>query len=116
MKKVKKRKKAVYNEETYRKIPIAHLIIFNMYLLLEKNKKCSFERLIEECFNLFPKTFSFSQYPQWPDSRKLDRPLRLLRDKKLIIGDPGTFFFLTKAGKNLAEEISKNFSQKKLFK
>jgi hypothetical protein len=113
MKKEKKGKKAVYNEEIYIKIPINHLIIFSMYSVLETNKKCSFERLIQECFNLFPKTFSFSQHPQWPDSRKLDRPLRLLRNKKLIIGDPKTSFFLTKIGRNLAEEISKNFRQKK---
>ncbi len=117
MKKEKIKKLPVYyNEEVYKKIPLAHLIIFGIYSVSETNKKCTFERLVKECFTLFPQSFGFSENPEWPDSRKLDRPLRMLKNKKLITGDPQSSFFLTGAGKKLAGEIAKNFRQKKLFK
>ena len=87
------------------------LIIFCIYSL---GKKCSFEELVKECFSLFPESFSFSRTKKWPDSRKLDRPLRILRKKKLIIGDPKTVFSLTKFGRKTAEEIAKTFQQGKL--
>ncbi len=87
------------------------LIIFCIYSL---RKKCSFEELVEKCFSLFPEFLSFSKIKQWPDSRKLDRPLRGLRKKKLIIGSPKTLFFLTKLGKKRAEEVARTFQQRKL--
>lgn len=116
-----------FDDELYKKIRITDLILFGINSVIEKNEKCTpldskrltgctFERLIKECFTLFPRAFGFSQYPQWPDSRKLDRPLRLLRNKKLITGNPKTSFSLTKSGKKIAEETAKNFRQRKLFK
>ena len=87
------------------------LIIFCLYSL---EKKCSFEELVKKCFSLFPEFLSFPKIKQWPDSRKLDRPLRGFRKKKLIIGSPKTFFSLTKLGKKRAEEIAKSFGQIKL--
>jgi len=95
---------------------INDLIVFSLYSVVSKGEECDFERLIKECFSLFPGDFGFYKYPQWPDSRKLDRPLRLLREHKLIKGEPGTFFSLTKEGKVLAEDLAKVFKQKRLFK
>ena len=107
-------KKKSFEEELYQKSSLNDLIIFGIYSASGKEGKCSFEKLVKECFSLFPKSFSFSQFPKWPDSRKLDRPLRLLRKKKLITGSPKTFFSLTKFGKKTAEEIAKTFRQRKL--
>lgn len=104
------------DEELYKKIKITNLILFGINSVIEKKEKCTFERLIKECFTLFPQTFSFSKYSQWPDSLKLDRQLRALRKRKLITGNPKTSFALTKLGKKLAEETARNFRQKKLFK
>ena len=92
------------------------LILFSIYSVTSGREKCDFERLIKECFTLFPEAFSFSEYPKWPDSRKLDRPLRALRQRKLIKGDPETLFFLTKTGQKIAIDIAKTFRQRKLFK
>jgi len=64
---------------------------------------------------LFPETLRFTRYPIWPDSRKLDRPLRALRDEKLIIGDPKTYFILTEKGEEKASLISKRLRQGKLL-
>jgi len=94
----------------------ASLILFSIYSVISNRERCSFERLIKECFSLFPEIFCFSKYYQWPDSRKLDRPLRTLRQRKLIKGDPKNYFSLTKTGQKIAEEIAKTFRQRKLFK
>lgn len=107
-------KKMPIDEEIYKQKPINSLILFGIYSLGEKKEKCTFEKLTKECFTLFPKSFSFSKYPRWPDSRKLDRPLRTLRKRKLIKGCPKTSFSLTKSGKKIAEEVIKAFRQRKL--
>jgi len=106
--------KKFFDEELYKKSPITNLIIFCIYSITARKEKCTFEKLVQECFSLFPKFFAFSHLSKWPDSRKLDRPLRALRKKKFIKGAPQTFFSLTKAGKRLAEEISKTLGQRKL--
>jgi hypothetical protein len=111
---VKKAKK-FFDEELYRRIKINDLIIFGIYSVVENKEKCTFERLVKECFVLFPKVFSFSQFSKCPDSRRLDRPLRTLRKRKLIAGNPKTLFSLTKFGKKRAEEVVRIFRQRKLL-
>jgi len=105
-----------FNQKISKQMPISDQILFSIYSVISSREKCDFERLIKECFTLFPETFSFSKYPQWPDSRKLDRPLRTLRQRKLIKGDPKTFFTLTKTGQKIAIETARTFRQRKLFK
>jgi hypothetical protein len=91
------------------------LILFCIYSVITNDEECSFERLVKECFTLFPDSLEFTRYPIWPDSRKLDRPLRQLRKEKLIIGDPKTYFLLTKPGGEKAMEIAKILKQGKLL-
>ncbi len=91
------------------------LILFCIHSVNFGGEKCSFERLVKECFTFFPKTLAFARYPIWPDSRKLDRPLRALRDEKLIIGDPKTIFMLTEKGQKKALAIAKSLKQGKLL-
>jgi len=102
------------NKQTYEGKPANSLILLGIFSVAEASKKCTFERLVAECFSLSPKTFSFNAYPHWPDARKLDRPLRALRDDGLVSGDPKTQFELTKQGRVLAEEIARTFRQAKL--
>lgn len=92
--------------------PINDLILFCLFNI---DAECGFERLIKECFDLFPEVFCFESYKKWPDARKLDRPLRNLRDKRLITGDPSTAFELTSHGKQQAAIIAKSLRQKKLL-
>jgi len=102
-------------EKSYKKFSINDLIIFCIHSVVLNNEKCSFERLVKECFALFPDTLKFERYPIWPDSRKLDRPIRTLRKEKLVIGDPKTYFILTKTGEGRASEIEKALRQGKLL-
>ncbi len=92
---------------------INDLILFILYSF--GDKESSFEKLAKECFSRFPQIFSLRDYPQLLDTRKLDRPLRTLRKRKLIKGDPQTFFSLTSQGKKEAQEITKKLLQKKLL-
>lgn len=109
-------KKNKYSENlSSQSASINDLILFCIYSVSEKRDKCNFERLVGECFKLFPEHFGFPKYPQWPDARKLDRPLRALRNKKIISGDPQSFFVLTKKGKKIVQGIANSFRQKKLF-
>jgi len=110
----KKKKKASFEEELYKNISVKNLIVLGIYSVAQNGRKCTFEKLVERCFTVFPKAFGFSKNPQWPDSRKLDRPLRFLRRKKLIVGDPATSFSLTKKGEKVALEIAQRFRQRKL--
>jgi len=102
------------DKELYKNLGINELILLGIYSTANNGKKCTFERLVKESFILSPEAFCFSKNPEWPDSRKLDRPLRTLRKRKLIIGNPKTYFSLTKLGKKMAVEILKTFRQRKL--
>ena len=96
-------------------ISVNDLLLFSIHSVVSNNEQCSFDRLVKECFILFPDAIKFLRYPIWPDSRKLDRPLRALRKEKLIIGDPKSFFMLTEAGVKKAVLIDKTLRQGKLL-
>jgi len=70
---------------------------------------------VKKCFRYFPEIFSLKNNLKWPDTRKLDRPLRDLRGKKLIKGSPDTFIYLTEKGKKTGQELNKLLCQKKLL-
>src|SRR5271166_4857658 len=91
------------------------LLLFCIHSIISNSEQCSFDRLVKECFTLFPDTLRFTRYPIWPDSRKLDRPLRALRIEKLIIGDSKTYFMLTKSGEEKAATVAKMLRQGKLL-
>jgi len=97
------------------KASVNELILFCIHSIISNNEQCSFERLVKECFTMFPDTLKFTRYPIWPDSRKLDRPLRALRNDKLIIGDPKTYFVLTETGEAKAAVVAKILRQGKLL-
>lgn len=93
--------------EIYKKLPLKKLIAFCIWKVEEKNEECTFERLVKECFENFPKSFSFYRYPHWPDSLKLDRPIRELRSPdKYITGSNETRFLLTDKGLEFAKAVA----------
>ena len=99
----------------FSKVSVEDVILFCIHSVVANSEQCSFERLVKECFTLFPEMLKFTRYPIWPDSRKLDRPLRALRDGKLIVGDPKTYFILTELGETKAAVVSKLLRQGKLL-
>ena len=97
-----------------KKISVDNVILYSIFSVNEKKEKCSFERLTKECFDFFPDIFSLGKY-SWPDSRKIDRPIRFLRSKNLIKKDSGNEIILTLKGTKKAQEIGKSLRQEKLF-
>jgi hypothetical protein len=89
------------------------LILLSFHHILQKEKKCSYNELVKTCFVLFPKVFALSEYPKWPDSLKLARSLRKLREKRLIKGSPATFYSLTVLGEKVVNKLVQNKGVKK---
>lgn len=93
---------------------LEELILVSLDSVLRKIKKCSYSNLVKECFTLFPEEFSLAEIPAWPDSLKLDRPLRQLRERGLIKGNPNTYYSLTKFGENLVQKIRQKVPSDKI--
>lgn len=92
--------------------PLESLILISIDSILNKKKKCSFGNLVKECFSFFPESFSLTEFPKWPDTLKLDRPLRKLKEKGYIKGNPNTYIRLTKFGESVVEELKSNYDFK----
>jgi hypothetical protein len=103
-----------FPEEKYKSIPKENLILLGIYSVTKNGEGCSFERLVKECFTLFPKAFAFSRYPEWPDSLKFDRQMRTLRERGWIVGGAKTTISLTKFGEKIAEETERMLAGSKL--
>lgn len=100
-----------FDEKVYKNIQKSHLILFGLYSVATKKEECTSERLVKECFTLFPKIFGMSRYPQWPDTLKFDRDLRKLREQGLITGNPKISYSLTKFGEKLAKDTEEFFKK-----
>jgi len=83
------------------------LILIGINNVLNKKRKCSYGDLINELFSSYPNLFSIADYPKWPDTLKLDRPLRTLRSDRLVTGSPITFYSLTPLGSDRIRFIKK---------
>lgn len=100
--------------ELYKKRSTNDLILFSIYSINLKSGKCTFENLLSEYFTHFPKSIAFPHHSNWPDARKIDRPLRSLRRQGLIRKDSSGVINLSRAGKRAALEIAKELSQRRL--
>ncbi len=95
----KKKSKSPFPEEVYESIDLDSLVTYAVWSTEQKGEACTFERLVEECFTLFPKKFSLFGYPHWPDSARVNKSwLRCRTDKGLIKGTVKTGFRLTPLG------------------
>lgn len=104
-----------FPSEIYSKLILEKLIVYSILSVIRKKEECTFERLVKESFTLFPESFKFYRYPQWPDSLKLDRPLRDLRKHRYILGNPKTRYTLTKLGEKYAVIVEKELGNEKLL-
>jgi hypothetical protein len=108
----KERPIAKFSPKIYVKLSLIELILLSIYLVTKKGEACTFERLVAECFINFPKVFSFKRYPKWPDASKLNRPLRTLREKGLIIGNARDIYSPNRFGESRAREILRKLGKR----
>ncbi len=102
---------AAWPEGIYIKTKIGDLIL--VALSGFKDKEVSFENLLERCFSLFPNRFSFLEHTEWPDARRLGRPLRLLREDGLVGGSRDGFIIMKK-GREVAAQALRLLKQGRL--
>lgn len=98
------------------KTSLDNMILLSLFSVLETKNVCSFSDLVKECFTRYPTYFSLSEIPEYPDSLKLDRPLRSLKYKGLLKGSPRTNLSFTKAGKEHYYKFNKANGGKSLPK
>jgi hypothetical protein len=99
--------KKSFTSETYKNIGIDQLVIYAVSCILNSGEECTFDRLVYECFTLFPEKFAFPRYSQWPDSSRINKSwLRCRTDKGWLSGNTRQGFRLTPLGENIANETS----------
>ncbi|MBI4824718.1 MAG: hypothetical protein HY805_10920 [Nitrospirae bacterium] len=94
-----------FNEKTYLSTAIDKLTIFAVLNLTEKGEECAFERLVKECFDLFPKRFCLRRYSQWPDSNRVYLSMIRCRVNGWLVGKEKSGFKITEFGKEVAQDV-----------
>lgn len=70
-----------------------------------RQEPCTHERLVAECFKQFPEHFALRDYPQWPDSARVNKTwLRCRTDRGWLSGNAKRLF-LTPLGREVAERL-----------
>lgn len=100
--------------EAYHHIGLDQLVTFCVDRILASREECTFERLVYECFILFPEKFRFERYPDWPDSARVNKAwLRCRTDKKWIAGSVQAGFVLAPDGMRVARETAAMLGHRK---
>lgn len=90
------------------KASLDELLVYAASKVIESGEECTFERLVCECFTLFPAAFSLRRYPEWPDSARVNKAwLRARTDKGWLVGSVQEGFSLTQTGARVSERVAK---------
>ncbi|MDW8003068.1 MAG: hypothetical protein RMJ39_10505 [Deltaproteobacteria bacterium] len=113
----KPRQAVEFPPEVYEQIGLDHLLIFAAKRILDNGEECTFERLVAECFTLFPKKFGMRRYPQWPDSVRVNKSwLRCRTDNGWLVGNVQKGFKLTSKGIEIANTVAMNLEKQRTVK
>lgn len=97
-----------YPAEVYKNYGIDQLVVYAVKRILDTDGECTFERLVYECFNLFPEKFGFQRYPEWPDSARINKSwLRCRTDKGWLAGTVKEGFKITSAGELIVKKAER---------
>ena len=81
-------------------------LLFCAHRIVSQGTFCTFERLVHECFTVFPSKFSLRGYPHWPDSARVNKCwLRCRSDKGWLAGSVQEGFTLTPKGLAALERL-----------
>ncbi|MBA7635450.1 hypothetical protein ES703_43054 [subsurface metagenome] len=103
--------KRQFNESIYTSISLTKLTIFAIREIANNDGECAYERIVKECFTLFPKRFSFRRYPEWPDGSRIKIEILRCRDKGWVTGNEKNGFQITLLGKRVAQEVLKELQE-----
>ena len=100
-----------FDESIYTGVSLTKLTGFAISKIAKNGEECAYERVVKECFSLFPKRFSFQRYPDWPDGTRVKIEILRCRDKGWLTGNEKNGFQITSLGKRVAEEVLKELKQ-----
>lgn len=98
---------------------IDQLFLRAIYKSLEDNhqKTIQWEDVVKSCFEMFPETFSFEKYKDWPDTWKIHNCMwRCRNQRQWINGDAKIGISLTEIGKTMGSIKVENKMQSEEFK
>lgn len=94
-----------YPAASYRDIALDRLLVCAAKRVLDAGEECTFERLVCECYTLFPESFGFQRYPRWPDALRVDGTRRRCHaGLGWLEGSTKEGFRLTPSGSAVARE------------
>jgi len=108
--------KKQFDERIYSSISLTKLIILAINEIVSNREECAYERVVKECFTLFPKRFSFQRYPEWPDGTRVKIEILRCRDNGWITGNEKNGFQITLLGKRAAQEVLKDLQEERVKK
>jgi len=103
--------KRQFDENIYTSISLTKLNIFAISEIANNGEECAYERVVKECFTLFPKRFSFQRYPEWPDGTRVKIEILRCRDNGWVAGNEKNGFQITLLGKRVAQEVLKELQE-----
>jgi hypothetical protein len=97
---------------SYESMGVDDLLIYSVRQILENDEECTLERLVYECFTLFPNKFGLSRYPEWPDSTRVYRSWRrCLITRGWLSGSPQEGFTITSKGEQAAKSVANKINR-----
>lgn len=97
--------KRQFDENIYTSISLTKLIILAISEIASNGEECAYERVVKECFTIFPKRFGLQRYPQWPDGARVKIEILRCRDNGWVTGNEKNGFQITSLGRRVAEEM-----------
>lgn len=92
----------IIDESIQKKIGRDRAIVYCVKLLQENNIEPTFQRICVSCFKIFPESFSFVEFPEYPDSRVVRNCLwHCVHDSKgWLVGSDKRNYSLTQKGED----------------
>ncbi len=103
--------KRQFDENIYTSVSLTKLTIFAIHEIANNGEECAYERIVKECFTIFPKRFSFQRYPEWPDGTRVKIEILRCRDKGWVAGNEKNGFQITLLGKRVAHEVLRELQE-----
>ena len=97
--------KISFDESIYSSVSLTKLTIFAISKIVENGEECAYERVVNECFTLFPKRFGLQRYQEWPDGARIKIEILRCRDNGWVTGNEKNGFQITSEGRRVAEEV-----------
>lgn len=103
--------KKQFDERIYSSISLTKLTILAINEIVSNGEECAYERIVKECFTLFPTRFCFRRYPEWPDGSRIKIEILRCRDNGWVTGNEKNGFQITLLGKRVAQEVLKELQE-----